>query len=202
MAYFSRIWITLFTAILFIGLFATHAYADIKLEYHYKFIGLKNCKMCHSKDKLGNQYGIWSKTKHAQAYKVLASSQALKYAAALGVKDPQKSDRCLVCHTTGFKAPKKIRKKINDSDGITCERCHGAGSLYAQKMKQIAKERLSNPKGDSKTAETTRLIKPTKETCLQCHVREVVIDGTTYINPAYKEFNFDESIKKVSHRRK
>ena len=45
-----------------------------------EYVGSDSCKMCHKKDKTGNQYGVWSESKHAKAYETLASDKAKEIA--------------------------------------------------------------------------------------------------------------------------
>lgn len=39
--------------------------AQVKVEN--KYVGVKMCSMCHKAEKTGNQYGVWQKSKHAEA---------------------------------------------------------------------------------------------------------------------------------------
>jgi len=79
----------------------TKAVAPAKLKY----MGALSCKMCHNLEKTtGKQYDIWAASKHATAYTELASDKSKEVAKAKGIEDPQKSDKCLKCHITGFGA--------------------------------------------------------------------------------------------------
>ena len=68
------------------------------------------------------------------------------------------------------------------ADGVQCETCHGAGSDYLS---------LSTMK-DRARAIAAGLIIPTKEACVKCHNTE---------SPNYKEFNYDEFLKQITHPR-
>ena len=65
-----------------------------------EFVGADKCKNCHSDAAKGDPYGVWSKSKHAQAYAVLAGDEAKKVGKEKGVAEPQKSADCSVCHVT------------------------------------------------------------------------------------------------------
>jgi hypothetical protein len=166
-----------------------------------KFVGVKSCKKCHKKKKEGDQFGKWAKSKHAKAYKLLASKKALKKAKEMGLKThPQKSIECLICHTAGAGLPKnRFAKKFKKEDGVQCENCHGAGSNYKKKklMKKLRKERK---KGGHKLADKVGLTYGNEKTCTnQCHQKERTVNGVTYINPSYKEFKYKERIKEIAH---
>jgi len=161
---------------LFVG---TKVYAD-----GHKYIGVNKCKMCHMSESKGNQYKIWSESKHAKAYLDLASEAAKKSAEKVGLKtDPQKSPECLKCHVTAFSEKEDLKgEAINVSDGIQCESCHGAGGDY--KGLSVMKDRQQ--------AIAAGLIIPTKEMCVKCHNSE---------SPNFKGFNFDQYFPKVAHPR-
>lgn len=168
-----------------------------------KFVGVKGCKTCHKKEKQGEQVKIWEKSDHSKAYATLGKPEAKKAAAKVGVNgDPQKAAECLVCHTTGFGASAaSFDKKFKVTDGVQCESCHGAGSLYKKKkvMKKIWEERGADRKGDSATAKETGMLIAGEETCKQCHVKEVSVGGKTYKNPSFKEFSYKERFDKMKH---
>lgn len=150
-------------------------------EAHY--IGADKCaKMCHKAKTKGEQYGIWQKSKHAQAYADLATPAALETAKKAGVTgDPQKADACLKCHVTGFSAAAALKDSTYSiKDGVYCEACHGAGSSYAK---------LSVMK-DKKAAIAAGLIIPTESVCVKCHNKE---------SPTYKEFIYADMAKKIAH---
>lgn len=172
-------------------------YAGKQLKYQ----GTKKCKTCHRKEKDGNAYGIWQKMKHAQAYKTLGTAKAKKAAKRIGVMtDPQKSQECLICHTPGAGLDKKFfNKRFKVEDGVQCESCHGPGEKYAKKktMKKARAERKKT--GKSATAKKVGLIYGSEETCKQCHVPKKVVNGKTYINPSYKQFNFKERWEEIKH---
>jgi len=167
------------------------------------YVGVKACGKCHKKDKDGEQLGIWEKSDHAKAYETLGTPKAKEAAQKVGVSgDPQKSEACLVCHTTGHGAPEsRFDKKFSMGDGVQCEGCHGPGSEYKSKktMKQIADERGPDKKAASPTAKKVGLIIPDENTCKTCHSPERTFNGKTYKNPSFKEFDFKKNWDKIKH---
>jgi len=148
----------------------------------HKYIGAGKCKMCHASDAKGNQYKVWSESKHAKAYADLASDAAKMTAEKAGLKtDPQKSPECLKCHVTAFGENDGSKEEsFNIADGVGCETCHGAGSDY---------KGLSVMKDKQKSTEAGLII-PTKETCVKCHNSE---------SPNFTGFDYDSYYKKIAH---
>ncbi len=169
------------------------------------YIGVKKCRTCHKSRKSGNQFGVWQKTKHAKAYHLLRKPKAKKAAQQVGVSgNPQKSEACLVCHTTGYGVDRKLfRRKFKVEDGVQCEACHGPGSEYKSKkrMRKMAKERGPDRKGDSPTARKYGLTYPNAETCKRCHTQQITYNGKVYKNPNYQPFDFDTQFEKIKHFR-
>ncbi len=155
----------------------------------FQYVGVKKCKICHRSKKIGDQYGIWEKTGHAKAFEALLSDTAKKVAKSMGIDDPTKSEKCLRCHTTGFGAGGYDLKKDSTYNakfiGVQCEACHGPGSAYRKMnvMKGLANGTIK--------PEDVGLVMPTEETCKTCHTPEG--------NPFYKEFKFEERVKKIAH---
>lgn len=150
----------------------------------HKYVGVKKCSMCHKSEAKGNQYGQWLSTNHAKAYERLASPEAQETAKRVGLAgNPQEAAQCLKCHETAYGVGGGL---LGDgfvaSDGVQCESCHGAGGDYLSLS--VMKDRAN--------AIAAGLIIPTKETCVKCHNTE---------SPNYKEFIFDESVKKIAHPR-
>ncbi|HCJ66868.1 MAG TPA: hypothetical protein DHV62_05955 [Elusimicrobia bacterium] len=101
------------------------------------YTGSDKCKMCHAK-----LYAVWAASKHSVVFARLQSA------------DLRNSD-CLRCHTTAFETggyslekSTEVNKKF---ENVTCEGCHGPGSLHI-----------------TKPTEKENIIKATKE-CSNCH---------------------------------
>ena len=119
-------------------------------------VGAIKCKMCHNKPEKGEQYNKWASGPHAKAMESLKGADAT-------------NPKCLKCHSTpGLK------------DGVSCESCHGPGSIY--KSASVMK--------DQKLALSKGMILPEEKVCKQCHNEE---------SPNYKGFNYSEYKAKISH---
>jgi len=161
------------------------AAADTAKEVkEHAYVGVKKCKVCHNTKKRGKIYDKWAATKHAAAYATLADKKAQSIAKDLEIEDPQKSEKCLICHVTGYEAPAKLKgEKYSMEDGVTCETCHGpAGDYVTSHIK----------KDNKKQAIADGLIKPTEELCVKCHNKN---------SPTYREFKYKEAIKLVEHHK-
>ena len=143
------------------------------------YVGSNKCKMCHSK-----QFKGWQATKHAGAWAGLQHSDpkaAHELAEKLGVKlegKPETVDGCVQCHVTGFHLPGgypgadsvKAAALIN----VTCENCHGPGSMHVVAKAEDRKKLINKDIG--------------AKLCMQCH--------TAITSP---KFNFDEYKKLGVH---
>jgi hypothetical protein len=87
--------------------------AQVPEDRQAKYIGDSDCVACHTEE-----YGSWAKTKHAAAFKPLVEKKA------------EKNASCLVCHTTGVGLPGGYVDGAEALKNITCEACHGPGSLH------------------------------------------------------------------------
>lgn len=155
-----------------------------------KFVGAQKCKNCHSSAETGNQFEAWTKMKHAHAFEVLGSDEAKKVAAEKGIADPQKDDKCLKCHVTGFGAPaEQINKGFDIKMGVQCESCHGPGEAH---MKARMAAAATATEGDKKPVVIGEgeIQKPTAATCTGCHNSE---------SPSYKPFCFFKARAETAH---
>jgi hypothetical protein len=152
-----------------------------------KYVGVKTCSMCHKADKTGNQFGIWQKTKHADAFNALKTPKAAEVAKAKGLKTAaSEAPECLACHTIVVDA-KLADKTFDAKDGVQCEACHGAGSAYKNMaiMKDHAKAvaaGLTDFKDDAAK----------EKACKTCHNEK---------SPTYKEFKYVDQWAKIKHLR-
>lgn len=173
---------TLGIAVGLLALFAGAGWAtETKDAKKPAYIGPEKCKMCH-----GSQYDSWKKTKMAAAMDVLKSGAAAEAKSKVGL-DPQKDyttdPKCLTCHSTGYKEGEKV------VPGVTCEACHGSGSLYAFKM---------TPKHLVKDLEAVGLIYPGgKERCQTCHNEKSPFNEK--VDPKYKLVYDKDTLTKSVH---
>ena len=157
------------------------------------YVGIKSCRMCHKKKSTGDQYGKWQKGPHAKAYEVLASAEAKATAAKLGIDDPQKSGKCLKCHSTAYHWTEEIKtEKISVEESVTCESCHGPGKKY--KKKSVMKDR--------KKCIDNGMIYPATKSCTLCHNKEAPSwRADRYETKDGKKVGFDieQAYEKIKH---
>ncbi|MDD8018696.1 MAG: cytochrome c family protein [Bacteroidota bacterium] len=129
-----------------------------------KYVGVNSC-VCHNLPKQGKQMEVWKNSKHAQAFEVLKSEQATKYATAKEIKgSPTEAKECLECHTTGYGQP--AEKSFDMTKGVQCEECHGAASGY--------KAIHNKPENKEKAvAAGLMLHKDDAKFCQGCHVSKM-----------------------------
>ena len=164
---------------LFIALLALFA-SGTMLAQNFKYIGAAKCKMCHNKPPKGEQFNKWLEGPHAGAMKTLSNEKSMEIAKAKGIADPTTDPACIKCHSTVGHIDAKLIASIKIEEGVSCESCHGPGSMY--KGASVMKKReLSIQKG---------LILPTEEVCKTCHNEE---------SPTYKPFNYAEKAAQIAH---
>ncbi len=156
-----------------------------------KYVGTSVCKMCHNSEKIGKQYDIWSKQKHAQAYKALQTDAANEIAKKKGSDKPAaETAECLGCHVTGgMKDPAMYDTKFAKEDGVGCESCHGPGSKF--------KSMHMKPEGlEAAKAAGMRLPKiadgSAEKQCRECHNEK---------SPTFKSFDLAAMWDKIKHPR-
>lgn len=108
--------------------------------------GRSACRRCHLAE-----YRSWERTPHADALEALPEESR---------EDPE----CLRCHTTGFGEPTGFTNVADTPQlaGVTCEVCHGPGSLY--KDREVMESR------EASVAAGLRI--PDESTCIACHNEE------------------------------
>lgn len=171
-------------------------------EGEIQFVGADKCKICHNKPESGAQFATWQKAKHSQAYATLATEKAKTQAKALGIEDPQKSPKCLKCHSTVYffsETPVKnidVKKdgtpRLVVEDGVSCESCHGAGSVY--QAKKVMEDFDASVKAG--------LNPHPEENCVKCHNKDnpnwdsqkyTLKDGTK------NGFDYVQAYEKIKH---
>ena len=146
----------------------------------FKYIGAAKCKMCHMKPAKGEQYKKWLEGPHASAMKTLSSDKAKEIAAAKGIADAATDPGCIKCHSTVGHIDSKLAAGLKMSEGVSCESCHGPGSMY--KGAAVMKKRdLAMQKG---------MILATEEVCRSCHNEE---------SPTYKPFDMAKFSAEIAH---
>lgn len=151
----------------------------------HTYIGASKCKVCHKKPEVGEQFVIWEKSKHANAYAALAGEKAMEIAKAKGIENPQEADACLKCHVTGHGAAAELLgSKYDKTEGVTCESCHGPGSDYYKKKTMVA---IMSGEIDGASV---GLVIPDEKVCKTCHNEE---------SPTFEGFEFEKMVKKIAH---
>lgn len=156
-------------------------------------VGADKCKACHLP-----WHKSWKETELAKSFESLKPGAEADKKKACGLDpatDYTTDPKCLKCHTTGYGTPTgyptvEAGKPVAEADqaratmnqGITCEACHGPGSLYIP-VKKANKE--------FKFAEIEKLgaVKPSAESCAPCHVKECPT------MPADYKFDFEAAKK-------
>jgi hypothetical protein len=138
-----------------------------------EYVGINKCKMCHMK-----QYKASLETRHSNAlgYLQKADAKAVADMAAklkVELKGPAtQNDACVTCHVTGFHLaggyPAADSAKTAAVSNVTCEACHGPGSLHIAAAMADKKKFINGH--------------PSAKLCMQCHT------ATTSPNFKFEEY--------------
>lgn len=158
-----------------------HARAN-ESAFMHRYVGDETCEVCHSSQRIGQQFQKWAQSPHAKAFQDLLSPEARQIARKLGIQDPQHDLRCLSCHTTapGAHLPEVV-STFRKKDGVQCESCHGPGEDYAHFSTMI---------DPVKSKAAGLVVHPDEKTCKTCH---------NPASPTYKGFDFKRSMASISH---
>lgn len=132
------------------------------------YVAAKQCKLCHNKPDEGEQFNVWTRMKHSQAFKTLLSEKAVEVAVHQGIDGPpSEAAACLKCHVTGYDpATQSHPKTLAKEDGIQCDSCHGPGSAH------MADGKVLRMNKDADVDLMANLVYPDEKTCAQCHNSE------------------------------
>jgi nitrate/TMAO reductase-like tetraheme cytochrome c subunit len=143
------------------------------------YVGSKKCGLCH------RAYATaWAETPHAKAFALLQSADDKKVAEMaekLGVKVEGKaaeSPACVGCHVTGMGLPGGYTAGAENAElltNVTCEACHGPGSLHVKAAKADKKAMINGAVSE--------------KMCMQCHTKEMSPD-----------FDFAKYVEKGVHK--
>jgi SH3-like domain-containing protein len=150
------------------------------------FVGVQACKNCHA-GAHDRQYAKWLSHFHSDAYQTLGKSYALAFAKKRGIDSPTSDWRCVKCHVTAYGVgPDRKAAGYSDSEGVTCEACHGPGGAYLA----IHDKRNADPKAlQAAGFRIFRNLQQRDSFCRSCH---------NELSPTYKPFNvelFSEAIR-------
>jgi hypothetical protein len=155
-----------------------------------KYVGVMECKGCHSVNQRGNQYGIWAKSKHSKATLTLRSEKALRYSKQQKVIDPIRNESCLKCHTTSFgESRDRITNHFNIEDGIQCEECHNPGSEYSKYEIMVSREKFISMGGEISN----------KLKCYKCHSPSLANKNFNKCPFQRENFNYQIFLNKIEH---
>ena len=145
------------------------------------YVGPKMCAICHKSDDNGNALAKWQAGPHAKAFETLGTPAAKETAKKFGIDDPQKSGKCLKCHSTAYNFTESIATdKIKPEDGVTCESCHGPGKKYFSKSTME----------DHAKAVAAGMVFPATQSCTLCHNSD---------SPNFKGFDEKAMVAKIAH---
>lgn len=173
------------------------AFTIRKVSKEAKYINHK-CHSCHI-----DVVSKWEKTSHSKA------SDSLKPNKSIDQKDNTKNEKCLFCHTTGFKDPEHLRLYVDEMyNNVQCEACHGPGETYNIFMSEryISKNKMSNRAYQKSKNEWQKkfydmgLIKPTEKVCKKCHLTRK--EHSLYHSIKEKDsprFEFKAYLEKIRH---
>lgn len=174
-------------AVLLLGVVAGGLQAAEPLEYK----GFRACTKCH--EQIGES---WIKTAHASAFESLkpqVKAEAKKKAGLDPARDFTRDPDCIGCHVTGYGAPGGYHPDMGADQakvvlGVTCESCHGAGSIYRQ-LHGKAEDKLKKA-GESTDRQTLVDAKQNfdyERACAACHLN-YPSSGWSGVKPPHSPF--------------
>jgi hypothetical protein len=142
-----------------------------------RFMGVGSCSSsnCHgsSVPRAGsniaqNEYIIWLKhDRHSKAFDALLSADGKIIAHHLGIESAEKSNDCLVCHSTKLPSANSAGEKFRAEDGVSCESCHGSSEKWLQPH---AESGATHERNISSGLTDLNSISAQASTCAHCHL--------------------------------
>lgn len=140
----------------------------------FDYVGIKKCRMCHV-----DQFGSFDALPKANAWEALKANVGAEVKKKAGLDpaaDYTRDSRCLTCHATGFGEPggyaipdptSKVAVALAASrEGVGCESCHGPGSGFFERMRDIHQTERTYRREELLTLG----LRPTaSDTCDKCH---------------------------------
>jgi hypothetical protein len=156
-----------------------------------EYTGNRVCAKCHF-----DQAEAWRKTGHAKAFDSLKPNvkAAAKTRAGLDpAKDYSADQNCIVCHVTGHGEAGGYKANMDPDDaklvlGVSCESCHGAGSIYREKHADaVNKLKASGETTDRQVLVDTKQNFDYESACARCHLN---YQGSSWVGakPPYSPF--------------
>jgi len=145
----------------------------------YVYVGVQKCQICHRTERQGRQFPIWDGSRHSKSFAALTGVAAAAKAKAAGLAAPAaENESCLKCH-----APLYAKAPELKAEGVTCEVCHGPGSVY--KKLSLMNNRTEAARRGLVLYDNVDKI---KALCLTCHA-----------DAHGKPFDFDAAWPKIKH---
>lgn len=129
------------------------------------YLGSKSCAGCHKAETKD-----WQRSVHGKTMEILSPGKRSgpKHKADLDPdKDYSKDDKCLKCHTTGYKKPGGFvdMNSTPDLAGVGCESCHGPAGSY----REIHKQKMLDFKSAEVRAAGQTYASKGDKVCENCH---------------------------------
>lgn len=140
-----------------------------------KYVGVDQCKICHTGEAKGKIFEIWLASAHSKAWDNLGAEN-------------QKNDKCLGCHTTGAGKALAAGKTADNMHGVQCEACHGPGSDYKS---------MTVMKNKEEAIKKGLVMPPTEKVCTGCHMAELPKDVEAHAKAP--KFVYADFVKKIEH---
>ena len=160
------------------------------LRGNFKYVGVRVCADCHSDSTGDFEEGavpVWESHFHSQAHKTLQRDYTKKIAQKTReVDDPATDWRCVKCHQAAFGAgPEQTASSYRAEDGVSCEVCHGPGSVYADE-----EHGPDVPNREAMGFRVLRNLSDRREVCTSCH---------NQASPTFIGFDLREFSRKIAH---
>ena len=145
----------------------------------YVYVGVQKCQICHRTERQGKQFPIWEESRHAKSFAALSGPDAAsKEKTGAPTTPAAENESCLKCHAPLYAKAPEIK-----AEGVTCEVCHGPGSVY--KKLSLMNDRAEAAQRGLVVYENADKI---KALCLTCHA-----------GAHGKTFDFDAAWPKIKH---
>jgi hypothetical protein len=117
-----------------------------------------------------NEFSIWAtQDKHARAYTVLSNPVSMRMGKILQIDQPNKSEKCLVCHAL-YVPPDLRATTFQLDDGVSCENCHGPAVGWLGPHTTEGWQHYSAAEKSKYGMYDTRDLVQRSEKCMSCHV--------------------------------
>jgi hypothetical protein len=165
-----------------------------------EYVGHNQCKICHNKPSEGAQWQKWMEEGHSKAFETLQSDEAKAVAEELGMTTPpHEAAACLKCHVTGYdEASASAPAKIKLTEGVSCETCHGPGSMHIEDGKKVAFQK------DASIDISAHVLRADAQLCQTCHNPESPTwDPERFTTESGEKvgFDFDKAWEMIDHSR-